>query len=163
MNSELLQMLLFMLYDTLTDKEKRPRIFRMKYYGPKLAYATAGSACFDIAISEDAILHTSKIQLIPTALFFEFDANEFLKIYIRSSLAKRGILLANSVGIIDNDYRHELKLLLLNTTDAIVVLKAGDRVAQGELCQLHQPKMHQLSARPSETESRLGGFGSTGA
>lgn len=126
-------------------------------------YKTSGAVAFDIAIVEDAIIEPRQMTKIRTGLVVNVPNNHALLIISRSSNPmKKGIDLANSVGVIDSDYcgpNDELKLLVENITDEIVELKAGDRIAQGLFTPVSRPSFEQVEEM--EAPDR-GGFGTTG-
>ena len=80
----------------------------------------------------------------------------------RSGLAiKSGITVLNSPGTIDADYRGEVKVILINLSDADFVIKSGDRIAQLVIAKHEQPEVVEVQVL-SETERGAGGFGHTG-
>ena len=82
--------------------------------------------------------------------------------YARSSVSKRGIMLANSVGIIDSGYRGTLKAAFFNTTDNPVTIGKGDRVVQVCMPGLDYNFTVEVANSLEETERGAGGIGSTG-
>ena len=88
----------------------------------------------------------------------------FLGIFARSSTPlKRGLMVANGVGVVDSDYcgpADEVKIAVMNFTAAAVTVSAGDRIAQGML--LPAPRVEWEEVAELAAESR-GGFGATGA
>ena len=125
-------------------------------------YSTAGAAAFDLAAAEDVTIGPREIRLVGTGLIFAIPDGYFLAIFARSSTPlKRGLVLANGVGVLDADYcgpDDELKLQLLNITAAPIAVRAGDRLAQGLI--LPAPRVEQVEGAP--TRPSRGGFGSTG-
>ena len=112
---------------------------------------TKTSAGYDICVPEDIALLPDRMVMVPTGVKAYMQEDEFLGVHIRSSMAiKKGIRLVNNVGIIDADYYNNpdneghIMLALVNTGLEPIVLKKGERVAQGK------------------KEDRSGGFGSTG-
>tara|TARA_B100000900_G_scaffold236181_1_gene200510 strand:- start:1651 stop:2184 length:534 start_codon:yes stop_codon:yes gene_type:complete len=103
--------------------------------------------------------HTAKI---PTGLIFEIPHGYAVKVYGRSGLSMRGLPLANSVGIIDSDYREEIFILLRNVNDSGFVLKHDDRVAQMNVERVCATNLVEISDKPDRIGTRSGGFGSTG-
>src|SRR4026207_803654 len=101
------------------------------------AYQTDGAAGFDLAASEDVLVAPSSIALIPTGLVIQVPEGHFLGVFARSSTPlKRGLMVANGVGVVDEDYRgpnDEIKIQVLNFTQAPVTVSPGDRLAQGIL------------------------------
>ena len=130
---------------------------------PLPAYATAGAAAFDLAASVDVVVPPRAIALVPTGLVVAVPAGHFLAILARSSTPlKRGLMVANGVGVIDSDYcgpADEVKIQVINVTDEPVQVAAGDRLAQGMV--LAAPRVTFEEVAASGTASR-GGFGSTG-
>lgn len=100
--------------------------------------------------------------LVPTGLIFDIPEGYFLKVYIRSSVAlKYGLVLANSTGIIDEDYTKETFILLLNTGSNPYIIQIHDRLAQVELCKTPEVTL-EASTAPEQKTDRVGGLGSTG-
>ncbi len=124
-------------------------------------YKTNGSACFDLKASQSIVLKKKQVTQVPTGLKVEFPVDHVLLIFSRSGLASRGFLMANSVGVIDSDYRGEIKILLLNTTEDDFLISKGDRIAQGMLLKIDQATFNLVSEL-SNTYRGEGGFGSTG-
>src|SRR5262249_46896865 len=98
-----------------------------------------------------------------TGLIIEVPTGHCLAIFARSSTPlKRGLMVANGVGIVDPDYsgpNDEIKIQLLNFTDAPVDIARGDRLAQGIV--LPAPRVRWVEV-PQIRETRRGGFGATG-
>jgi dUTP pyrophosphatase len=126
-------------------------------------YATPDSAAFDLAASEDVTIAPAEVRLVPTGLVIEVPRGMFLGVFARSSTPlKRGLMVANGVGVVDADYcgpTDEVKIPVVNVTSAPVRVSAGDRIAQGIL--LPSPQVRWEEATELRAESR-GGFGSTG-
>jgi dUTP pyrophosphatase len=128
------------------------------------AYQTDGAACFDLSFAgeEPVVLYPRNIQIVGTGLAFEVPTGHVLKVFVRSSMGfKHGVTLANGTGIIDSDYRGEIKLALINLGAANVLLHPGDRVAQAMLAPAPQAELLEVAALTS-TARGAGGFGSTG-
>ena len=140
----------------------RVRITRLNPEVPLPAYATPDSAGFDISASEDVVIEPGAIALVRTGLVVKTPKGHFLALIARSSTPlKRGLILANSVGVIDPDYcgaTDEVKLQFLNVTSEPVRIAKGDRLAQGMF--LAATRVEWEEAEP-DSASR-GGFGSTG-
>jgi dUTP pyrophosphatase len=127
------------------------------------SYETTGSAAFDLAAAEDVLVPAAQVRLVPTGLVVEVPAGMFLGIFARSSTPlKRGLMVANGVGVVDSDYcgpDDEVKIAVVNFTAEPVQVRAGDRIAQGiflPAARVQWEEVEQLRA-----DSR-GGFGSTG-
>src|SRR3982750_4529483 len=111
------------------------RIQRLESADPLPRYETAGAAGMALAASEDVVVPAGGIALIPTGLVIEVPTGHLLGIFARSSTPlKRGLIVANGVGVIDQDYcgpRDEVKIQVFNFTAAAVTVARGDRIAQG--------------------------------
>jgi len=128
-------------------------------------YATEGAACFDLHAVGRAKIWPGHHLALNTGLAFEVPQGYALRIASRSGLAfKNGITVFP--GVIDSDYRGEVKVLLfvqsspLGLNDCIEI-KPGDRIAQAYLEKIEQVEFEEV-AELSETERGVGGFGSTG-
>ena len=104
-----------------------------------------------------------EVRLVPTGLVVEVPTGMFLGIFARSSTPlKRGLMVANGVGVVDSDYcgpDDEVKIAVVNVTEASVTIERGDRIAQGIL--LPAPRVTWDEADQLRPSSR-GGFGATG-
>ena len=128
------------------------------------AYGTDGSAAFDLAASETTVIAPGEVRLVPTGLVIEVPAGMFLGVFARSSTPlKRGLMVANGVGVVDSDYcgpSDEIKVPTLNFTAAPVTVAKGDRIAQGII--LPSPRVEWDEVGELRAGSR-GGFGATGS
>jgi len=127
------------------------------------AVATVGSAGFDLAAAADVEVPPRAIRLVGTGLVIGVPNGYFLGIFARSSTPlKRGLIVANGVGVVDADYcgpSDEIKIQVLNVTDQPVHVRRGDRLAQGIL--LPTPRVEWEPVEDTSAPTR-GGFGSTG-
>ena len=127
--------------------------------------ATAGSAGMDLyaCIEEPVTLAPRRPVLIPTGIAIALPTNEFAAfVYARSGLAsKHGISLANGVGVVDSDYRGEIKVALINLTDEEYTVNPRDRIAQLVIAPVCSVRVHLEDELP-QSERGEGGFGSTG-
>ncbi len=127
------------------------------------SYQTAGAAGFDLAANADLTIQPGQIALVPTGLVIAVPAGHFLGIFARSSTPlKRGLVVANGVGVLDSDYSgptDELKIQLMNVTSAPVDVKRGDRLAQGVIMPFVRADFEEAAAASGPDR---GGFGSTG-
>jgi dUTP pyrophosphatase len=143
----------------------RLRITRLDSGVPLPAYASGGAAGFDLAAAEDLVVAPRRVALVRTGLVIEAPPGHFLGIFARSSTPlKRGLIVANGVGIVDPDYAgptDEVKIQVLNVTDADVHVRRGDRLAQGIVLPAPRVVWDEVAAAELGTASR-GGFGATG-
>jgi dUTP pyrophosphatase len=128
------------------------------------APATGGAAGFDLAAAADVEIPPHAIRLIGTGLVIGVPDGHFLGIFARSSTPlKKGLMVANGVGVVDCDYcgpEDEIKIQVLNITDATVVVRRGDRLAQAMV--LPAPRVEWDEVKEMAAPTR-GGFGSTGS
>lgn len=127
--------------------------------------ATAGSAGADLCANLDEPLTVAPMgrALVPTGLAIALPSAEYgAFVFARSGLAvKKGLTLSNGVGVIDSDYRGEIRVGLVNLSDTAYTIVPGERIAQ--LCILPVvPFAAQEAQQLEETERGAGGFGSTG-
>lgn len=117
------------------------------------------AACIDEPITIKAGEH----KIIPTGISIALPSNQYVAlVYVRSSLGfKKGVTLSNSVGVIDSDYRGEIKVSLANLSSNDFVVAPGDRVAQLVITPVCIPEIEVVDEL-SETDRGEGGFGSTG-
>lgn len=125
-------------------------------------YKTEGASCFDICAADSVLIRPHTTEAVPTGLSFEVPEGHTLLIFARSGYAMHGVSLANSVGVIDSDYRGELKVLLrYNGSLGCIEVKPGDRIAQGMIVPIPAVRF-EVVEELSETSRGEGGFGSTG-
>jgi dUTP pyrophosphatase len=126
-------------------------------------YQTSGAAGFDLAASAATTVAPGQVTLIPTGLVIEVPHGYFLGIFARSSTPlKRGLMVANGVGIVDSDYSgpaDEIKIEVYNFTSAEVTVRPGDRLAQGVLMPFVRAEWDEQDAARGPSR---GGFGTTG-
>ena len=139
---------------------------KIRRLDPTLAlptYGTDESAGFDLAAAHDLVIPAGQIALVRTGLVIEVPTGHFLGIFARSSTPlKRGLIVANGVGVLDPDYcgpDDEVKIQVLNISGAEVQVKRGDRLAQGIV--LPAPRVSWQEVRDLREVTR-GGFGATG-
>lgn len=129
-------------------------------------YATPGAACFDLhALSLSATYHVGQYapDVIATGLAFEIPQDHVMLIFSRSGHGfKNDVRLANCVGVIDSDYRGEVKVkLTCDSQDNILRVNHGDRIAQAMILPAQQVSFLEVDEL-SDTERGAGGMGSTG-
>ena len=116
----------------MEQKTVRYRVLDPRAKAP--VYATPGAAAADLCAVLDAPLTLSPGErtMIPTGLAIELpDAGCVALLYARSGLAvKHGLTLPNCVGVIDSDYRGEVKVALINLGQEPYTIEPGERVAQ---------------------------------
>jgi len=129
----------------------------------KPKHQTKLSAGADLKAAETVTLEHGKVRLVPTgysiselpygtASTFDF----VFMLFNRSSMAKKQVILANGVGVIDQDYKEEIKVMLLNLSGEDITINRGDRIAQ------LVPMRYVPFVFDVKEGDRKGGFGSTG-
>lgn len=120
--------------------------------------ATKGSAGYDISASETVTIQPGEIKLVSTGLAVQMKQDDVMLLIDRSSNPrKRGLILSNSVGVIDHDYfPNEFKGMFTNITDKPVTIEAGQRIMQAVFVK------YGLVNDDNAAGQRTGGFGSTG-
>jgi dUTP pyrophosphatase len=127
------------------------------------APATGGAAAFDLAAAADVEVPPGAVRLVGTGLVIGVPGGHFLGIFARSSTPlKKGLMVANGVGVVDADYcgpQDEVKIQVLNFTDRPVLVRRGDRLAQGIVLPAPRIEWEEVDR---VIEPTRGGFGSTG-
>lgn len=127
--------------------------------------ATPGSAGYDLYadLSAPLTLKAGERALIPTGVAIALQSPEYgAFVYARSGLASRhGITLSNCVGVVDSDYRGEIKVPAVNLSAEDYAIQPGERIAQLVLHPVVPCELEEVSEL-DETPRGAGGFGSTG-
>jgi dUTP pyrophosphatase len=141
----------------------RLKIRRLDPTIPLPAYGNDEAAGFDLAAAHDVRVAPGQIALVRTGLVIEVPTGHFLGIFARSSTPlKRGLMIANGVGVIDPDYsgpNDEVMVPVLNFTAADVSVTRGDRLAQAIVLPAPRVTWQEVSEIRQVTR---GGFGATG-
>ena len=140
---------------------------RVKKLSPKAILPTYGSqeaagadlyACLDAPVT----IAPGETAWSPTGLALEVPKGCAGLVYARSSLGvKRGLAPANKVGVIDSDYRGEIRVVLLNHGKETQTVEHGERVAQFLITPVLTPAYEEVEEL-TDTQRGVGGFGSTG-
>ena len=140
---------------------------KVKKLKPDATVPTMGSkfaAGADLYSAEDAdvVIEPSETKFIGTGLAMEIPEGYVGLVYARSGIAcKRGLAPANKVGVVDSDYRGEIKVALHNHGKEAQTVEKGERIAQMVIAPYLSVNYEEADAL-SETERGEGGFGSTG-
>ncbi|MGN0706974.1 MAG: dUTP diphosphatase [Faecalibacterium sp.] len=128
-------------------------------------YATAGAAAADLCAVLDEPMTLAPMQraLVPTGLAIELPGPYVVAlVYARSGLSiKHGLCMANGVGVVDSDYRGELKVPMINLGQQSYTIQPGDRVAQLCIAPVDMAQFVPVQ-QLGDTARGEGGFGSTG-
>jgi len=129
---------------------------------PVPEYKTKGAAAFDLYAREETVIKASSIGYIPLNIALQLPEDHWALVSARSSLHKRGLMLANGIGVGDYDYRgpnDEYKAAVFNFTPEDVVIEKAERVVQ--MIILKRPAV-ELSENDQFEDADRGGFGTTG-
>ncbi|MFZ9586151.1 MAG: dUTP diphosphatase [Crocinitomicaceae bacterium] len=127
-------------------------------------YETSGSSGMDIRanIDETVCLKPMQRTLIKTGLYLEMETSIECQIRPRSGLAlKKGLTVLNTPGTVDADYRGEIGVILINLSDADVLIEDGERIAQMVFCPVQKITLTEVTEL-TDSARGAGGFGSTG-
>ena len=125
-------------------------------------YATAGAAGLDLRAAEGVTMKPGARHLMPTGVAIALPPLHEAQVRPRSGLAvKHGVTVLNAPGTIDEDYRGEIKVPLINLGQEDFVIKRGDRIAQMVIAPVTQVQMIEVAIL-DETPRGAGGFGSSG-
>lgn len=126
---------------------------------PKMGSAAA--AGMDFYQPESVVIEPHQTQYVTLGLAMEIPKGYMLMLAPRSSMSKTPLIIPNSFGVIDADYRGEIKAILHNTSDTPYLIQKGDRLVQGIFVPVGALKLLEV-AQLTETARGAGGIGSTG-
>ncbi len=125
-------------------------------------YQTEGSSGFDLHAVEEVMIKPHSVGLVKIGICLSLEAGYELQVRTRSGLAlNHQVMVLNSPGTVDNDYRGEIKVILANLSDKDFKVQIGDRIAQGVVQKTYKAEFIECE-RLDETSRGSGGFGSTG-
>ena len=143
--------------NTIRVKKLNPNAV-LPTYGSKEAAGADLYACLDAPVT----IEPGASVFIPTGIALEVPKGCAGLVYARSSMGvKRGLAPANKVGVIDSDYRGEIRVVLLNHGKTEQTIEHGERVAQFLITPVLQPAYEEVEEL-TDTDRGVGGFGSTG-
>ena len=129
---------------------------------PTYGSAEAAGADLYACLEETVVIQPGEVFWVPTGIALEVPKGCAGLIYARSSLGtKRGLAPANKVGVVDSDYRGEVKVVLFNHSKRPQTLEPNERVAQLIITPVLTPAYEEVEEL-SDTSRGVGGFGSTG-
>jgi dUTP pyrophosphatase len=131
---------------------------------PLPKYETEGSSGMDLTANVNKVIEIQpgKSEIIPTGIALSIPKNYEIQIRPRSGLAaKNQISVLNTPGTIDEDYRGEIKVILINLGEKKFKIEKGLRIAQMVLCPVIKAELEEADEL-DETKRGSGGFGSTG-
>ncbi len=129
---------------------------------PTYGSLEAAGADLYACLEEPVTIQAGETCFIPTGIALEVPKGCAGLVYARSSMgAKRGLAPANKVGVIDSDYRGEIRVVLHNHSKLPQTVEPGERIAQFIITPVLTP-VYEEAAELSDTSRGAGGFGSTG-
>ncbi len=139
------------------------RIKRIDSTLPLPEYHTGGAVAFDFYCRKEIIIKSNTVELVPANVIIEVPKGMMLMITSRSSTPKRtGLMVANGVGTIDQDYcgeTDELQIPMYNTRQTPVTVERGERIAQGVFLPIEHAEFEEVEQMSNPSR---GGFGTTG-
>jgi len=134
---------------------------------PLPGYATPGSAALDLraCLSQAITVQPGETVLIPSGIAISIHDPGLVALLVpRSGLGiKHGIVLANTIGVIDSDYQGEIGIGIVNRGTLPYTIEPGERICQIMFVPVTQVALEIVSEFSRETERGAGGFGSTGS
>lgn len=184
--SFLIQIMTYLInaYGEIEGTSKRIVEIPVEFVGENIQfpnYSTLGAAGADVYAIEDVTINPGQTKIVKTGLKMEIPYGYAVLVQMRSGLAaKTKLRLANSLGLIDSDYRGEIGVILENTEPNIkdfkydnngnvigilygqsYTISKGDRIAQLRLVEVPRMKFVKIDS-VNETDRGEGGYGSTG-
>lgn len=130
---------------------------------PLPEYKTEGAAAFDLTARIEVVVPSKELRYVPLNVAVETPPGCFLMLVARSSTHKKGLWMANGLGIGDADFsgdNDEYKAVYYNFTDKPVVIEKGERIAQGLIVGREKVEWQEVDVMKHSTR---GGFGTTGS
>lgn len=141
-----------------------PDVKHYNYHGYPVGKQTKGSSGFDLHILYGRTIMPGETHVVGTGSHFEIPDGFEGQVTIRSSYGKMGLVIPNSPGIIDSDYRGEVKIVLTNVGNTPVEIAEGHRIAQIRFSEVPVTNIIEVQSLDDlgKTTRGAGGFGSTG-
>lgn len=126
---------------------------------PLPEFKSKEAACFDLYVAENTILWPFCGKLVKAGIILDTPQGFVVEVYLRSSMCKRGI--HGSTGIIDSDFRGEIRVQATSVRPWPIFLRRGDRIGQARLVKLQETEVVEVNTL-RVTERGTNGWGSTG-
>ena len=123
-------------------------------------YKTKEAAAFDLYATESVILYPNKIHVMDMEFAMQLPTGLAAKLLVRSSIGRRGVMLANTEGLIDNDFTSSVLAMLTTWKSEPVKIQKGERILQVQLIPYIQGEFEPVKELPSTIRGQ--GLGSTG-
>ena len=138
------------------------KIKRFDKSNPLPEYKTKGAAAFDLCARVSTEIPSKEFRYVPLNVAVQTPPGYFLLLVARSSTHKKGLWMANGIGIGDSDFsgdEDEYKAIYYNFTDKPVLIEKGERIAQGLIVKRENIKWKEVDKMKNQTR---GGWGTTG-
>ena len=145
------------------DSEKLVRVKRFDKSAPLPKYKTRGAAAFDLCARVAVEIPAKELGYVPLNVAIETPVGYFLMLVARSSTHKKGLWMANGIGIGDPDFsgnEDEYRAVYYNFTEKPVLIEKGERIAQGLIIKREAVQWQEVDQMQNKTR---GGFGTTGS
>jgi len=149
-----------MICQRCRDHIPNPQIYIKAEDGLFPMQQTPGSSGLDLVAAIDQVFFPGEMYKIPTGVTIQMPANFEGQLRSRSGLSSRGLVMVTGLSTIDQDYRYEILVPLMNATEASMFIERGDRIAQLVFQRLPSIDIVPTVYIPTDTV-RTGGFGST--
>lgn len=126
-------------------------------------HSTDGAACFDLSVLGGGNIDAGASRIFNTGLAFQVPGGHVMLVFSRSGHGfKKNLRLSNCVGVIDSDYRGEVKVKIHNDScNGVATIEPGERIAQAMILPIPAVSLEE-SEQLNDTERAENGFGSTG-
>lgn len=145
------------------------RILNKEFYNDNRLpnYATAGSAAVDLVATNEYIIPSMQTKMVQTGLAIHIGSgytNVAGLIVPRSGIGNKGLILSNTIGLIDEDYQGELLVSVWNRNTEVehLTIHKGQRFAQLLFVPIVRPEFKVVDEFSESTDRGIGGFGSSG-
>lgn len=138
------------------------RIKRFSKDIPLPAYKSAKAAALDLAAGSEITILAQSVGMVPLNIALNIPEDHFVLMAARSSLHKRGLMMANGIGVGDADFagdNDQYHAALFNFTQQPVTIEKGERIVQMMVLPIHQVELEEVE---KFNKADRGGFGSTG-
>jgi len=153
------------LHGPVSSEDRFPEIRSVTLYTPhnEMITAVVETVFVNDEPQSSVLIPPRHRAVIPTGVVFDIPKGFSVRLHPRSGLSiKKGFIVANCEGVIDSDYFHEIKALMVNNSDMPITINHGDRICQAELVRVEPHTFEETNVRPEQRTDRVGGLGSTG-
>lgn len=133
------------------------------YQSPSYAHESDSGMDIRANINEPLVLGPGERYAVPTGIYVELPENTEIQVRPRSGLAlKKGLTVLNSPGTIDQNYRGEIKVILINLDKNEQTIEPGERIAQLVFAKVEKAELEEIEVISKDTDRGASGFGDSG-